>query len=108
MDTGFDAALYANIDLLEFLVGATPVATTSLQVAGHRVTCELFDVECHITDQYSTPILKLGTVEAYCPTDPINLAEDVIVGRTILNRLKLELDGKLTKLSASEKIRRRS
>lgn len=106
MDTGFDAAIYANIDLLEFLEGATPVGTARLRPAGRSVTCELFDVECHITDRYSTPILKLGSVEACCPTDPIDLSEDVIVGRTILNRL--ELDGRLTKLSVSDKTRRRS
>lgn len=37
--------------------------------------------------------------------DPIDLTEDVIVGRTILNRLKFELDGKLAELFPSDAIK---
>jgi hypothetical protein len=98
VDTGFDAGIYANLNLVEFLEGASPRRTTSLQAAGHSVSCEIFDVECHIVDQFSKPVLPLGRVEIFCPVDPIDLSEDVIVGRAILNRLKLELNGKLLKL----------
>jgi hypothetical protein len=84
--------------LAEFLEGASPKRTTSLRAAGHTVSCEIFDVECHIVDQYSKPVLPLGRVEVFCPVDPIDLSEDVITGRAILNRLKLELNGKLAKL----------
>jgi hypothetical protein len=98
VDTGFDAGIYANLNLAEFLEGASPKRTTSLRAAGHTVSCEIFDVECHIVDQYSKPVLPLGRVEVFCPVDPIDLSEDVITGRVILNRLKLELNGKLAKL----------
>jgi len=102
VDTGFDAGIYANLNLVEFLEGASPRKTTSLKAAGRGVSCEIFDVECHIVNQYSKPVLPLGRVEVFCPVDPIDLSEDVIVGRAILNRLKLELDGKLAKLSLSD------
>ena len=98
VDTGFDAGIYANLNLVEFLEGASPRRMTSLQAAGHSVSCEIFDVECHIVDQFSKPVLPLGRVEVFCPVDPIDLSDDVIVGRAILNRLKLELNGKLLKL----------
>jgi len=98
VDTGFDAGIYANLSLVEFLEGARPITTTSLQAAGHKVTCEVFRVECHIVDQNSKPVFPLGKVDVYCPVDPIDLSEDVIVGRAILNRVKLQLNGKLTKL----------
>ena len=98
VDTGFDAGIYANLNLAEFLEGASPRTTTSLRAAGHTVSCEIFDVECHIVDQYSMPVLSLGRVAVFCPVDPIDLTEDVIMGRAILNRLKLELNGKLAKL----------
>ncbi|WP_455363279.1 hypothetical protein [[Eubacterium] cellulosolvens] len=101
VDTGFDAGIYANLDLVEFLEGSRPIRTTSLQAAGHSVGCEVFDVECHIVDKDSKPILPLGRVDVYCPVDPIDLSEDVIVGRAILNRLRLEVNGKLTKVSVS-------
>jgi predicted aspartyl protease len=98
VDTGFDAGIYANLNLVEFLEGASPSKTTSLRAAGHTVSCEIFEVECHIVDQSSKPILPLGKVGVFCPVDPADLSEDVIVGRSILNRLRLELDGKLAKL----------
>jgi predicted aspartyl protease len=98
VDTGFDAGIYANLNLAEFLEGASPRRTTSLRAAGHSVSCEIFDAECHIVDQCSKPVLPLGRVEVFCPVDPIDLSEDVIVGRAILNRLKLELNGKLAKM----------
>lgn len=98
VDTGFDAGIYANLILVEFLEGSKPARTTPLQAAGHTVSCEVFDVECHIIDQSSEPVLRLGRVEVYCPVDPIDLSEDAIVGRAILNRIRVELDGRLTKL----------
>jgi hypothetical protein len=79
VDTGFDAGIYANLNLVEFLEGASPRRMTSLQAAGHSVSCEIFDVECHIVDQSSKPVLPLGRVEVFCPVDPIDLSEDVIV-----------------------------
>jgi len=105
VDMGFDAGIYASLNLVEFLEGASPRRTTSLQAAGHSVSCEIFDVECHIVDQYSKPVLPLGRVEVFCPVDPIDLSEDVIVGRAILNRLTVELNGKLAKLFPSDIIK---
>ena len=102
VDTGFDAGIYANLDLVEFLEGVSPRKTTSLKTAGRSVSCEVFNVECHIVDQHSKPIFPLGTVEVFCPVDPIDLSEDVIVGRAILNRFRLELNGKLAKLFLSD------
>lgn len=98
IDTGFDAGVYADLNLVEFLEGSRPRRTASLQTAGHSVSCEVYEVECHITDQDSKPFLSLGRVEAYCPLDPVDLSEDVIVGRAILNRIRLDLNGSHTKL----------
>ena len=98
VDTGFDAGIYANLNLAEFLEGLRPRMTSSLQAAGRKVSCEVFAVECHIVDQGSKPVLALGMVDVYCPVDAVDLSEDVIVGRTVLNRVRLELNGKTTKL----------
>jgi len=98
VDTGFDGAIYANLDLVKFLEGSKPTREASLQAAGNSITCEVFDVECNIADQDSKPVLPLGMVEAYTPIDPADLSEDVIVGRAILNQIRLELDGKVAKL----------
>jgi len=98
IDTGFDAGIYANLNLAEFLEGSRPTRTGSLQAAGHSVDCEIFTVECHVVDPHSKPLLSLGGVEVYCPVDPDELSEDVIVGRVILNQLTLHLNGKLVKV----------
>ena len=68
VDTGFDAAIYANLNLAEFLEGATPKRTVPLQAAGRDVPCEVFDVECYIMNQDFKPVLSLGNVDAYCPS----------------------------------------
>lgn len=97
VDTGFDGAIYANLDLVEFLEGSRPTRSASLKAAGHSIACEVFDVECHIADESSKPVLPLGMVEAYVPIDPADVSEDVIVGRAIVNRVRIELDGKVAK-----------
>jgi len=98
IDSGFDGGIYANLELVEFLEGGRPRNVTSLQAAGRKVSCEVFEVECYIVDQDSKPVFPLGVVDAYCPVEPVDLSEDVIVGRGILNRLRFELNGKITKL----------
>jgi len=94
VDTGFDESLYANIQLVEFLEGLRPIKTATLQTLGHEVSCEVFKVECYLSDDNLRPTLDLQEVEVYAPINVEDLSEDVIIGRTILNRLKLRLTGK--------------
>jgi predicted aspartyl protease len=93
VDTGFDGSLYANIQLVEFLEGLRPIKTATLQALGHEVLCEVFKVECHLADDDLRPTLNLQEVEVYAPINVGDLSEDVIIGRAILNRLKLQLNG---------------
>jgi len=94
VDTGFDESLYASIQLVEFLEGLRPIKTATLQAPGHEIPCEVFKVECYLADDDLTPILDLQEVEVYTPINVEDLSEDVIIGRVILNRLKLQLTGK--------------
>jgi len=93
VDTGFDGSLYANIQLVEFLEGLRSTKTATLQALGHEISCEVFKVECHLADDDLKPTLNLQEVEVYTPINVEDLSEDVIIGRAILNRLKLELNG---------------
>lgn len=102
VDTGFDGTLYANLDLVEFLEGLRPKRTISYRAARHEIRCEVFEVECYLTDQMSRPILPLGAVEVSAPLHPDDLSEDVILGRVVMNRLRLELDGRYLKLLGSD------
>jgi hypothetical protein len=50
VDTGFDAGIYPNLNLAEFLKGSRPIRTATLQAAGQEVTSETFDAlsSCHV------------------------------------------------------------
>lgn len=93
-DTGFDESLYANIQLVEFLAGLRPIRTSILRALSHEVTCEVFKIECYLADNNLKPALNLQEVEVYVPINVEDLSEDVIIDRVILNRLKLQLNGK--------------
>ncbi|MBS7644223.1 hypothetical protein KEJ26_06595 [Candidatus Bathyarchaeota archaeon] len=92
-DTGFDESLYANIQLVEFLEGLRSIRTATLRALGHEVACEVFKAQCHLVDDNLRPVLNLQEVEVYVPINVEDLLEDVIVGRSILNQLKLQLNG---------------
>lgn len=93
VDTGFDESLYANAELIEFLEGSKVLKTATLQSVGHDIECEVFGLECHLADENFRPAYKVGEVSVYAPVNVGDLSEDVIVGRTIINLLKLQLDG---------------
>jgi hypothetical protein len=93
-DTGFDESLYANIQLVEFLAGLRSIRTSILRALSHEVTCEVFKIECYLADNNLKPALNLQEVEVYVPINVEDLSEGVIIDRVILNRLKLQLNGK--------------
>lgn len=93
VDTGFDGPVYANLELAEFLEALVPLTRAALDTAGHRIDCEVFKVECHLADTERRPKMAFGQVDVYVPVQPADLTPDVLVGRTILNRLTLQLDG---------------
>lgn len=93
VDTGFDASVYSNVELAELLEGMEPVRAASLESPGHEVQCEVFKIECHLSDEDRRPRVGLGEVEVYVPLDPADVTPDVLVGRSILNAMTIELDG---------------
>jgi len=91
VDKVFDESLYANIQLVELLEGLRPIKTATLRALDHEISCEVFKVECYLADDDLRPTLNLQEVEVCAPINIGDLSEDVIVGMTILNRLKLQL-----------------
>ena len=67
--------------------------TSSLEAPGHKIQCEVFKIECHVSDEERKPQMRLGDVEVYVPVDPSDVTPDVLVGRSILNRMTMELNG---------------
>lgn len=94
VDTGFDESLYANADVAKFLEGSRVLKMATLQSVGREIECEVFQLECHLADEDYRSVRKLDEVSMYVPENVDDLSDDVIVGRTILNLLKLHLTGR--------------
>ena len=63
-------------------------------VSNEEVKCEVFSVKASLVSEEGETILRLGDVRVLVPLSPENLSMEVIVGREILNKLILKLDGK--------------
>lgn len=98
VDTGFDAGLYANEDLTLLLEGLAPIREDILHTVGQEtITCEVFQAKAFLTPPtVSRRLRSLGTAEIFVPVLPDHLSLEVIVGRGILNRLAIIIDGQKT------------
>lgn len=92
VDTGFDGGIYPNVKIALFLEGLKPSLSEYLDhpYLG-RVSCEVYEVQGSLA--HSKAELPLGNVYVYTPTEPQYLTEEVLVGREILNKLKIALNG---------------
>mgnify|MGYP000347785275 CR=1 FL=1 len=94
IDTGFDGGLYPNIKVVRILKGMRPAAVKRLEhPLWGFVECEVYRVRASIASPDFTNVAPLGEVNVYTPTEPEFLSEEVLVGREILNKLRVRLDG---------------
>jgi len=95
LDTGFDGGIYPNIHVVRILRGLTPIAVKRLDhpLYGY-VECEVYKAKIFLTTPNFTERVSLGEARIYTPTEPEYLSEDVLVGREVLNKLKIELNGR--------------
>lgn len=95
LDTGFDGGLYPNIKVVRMLRGMMPIAVRRLEhPLWGFIECEVYRVKASLARPDFTSIVPLGEVNVYTPTEPEFLSEEVLVGREILNRLRIKLDGR--------------
>jgi len=95
IDTGFDGGVYPNYKVIQLLRGLKPVKTKRLEhpLYGY-IPCEIYRVRASIADPTYEKIVPIGEVNIYTPTEPEYINEEVLVGREILNNLKIILNGK--------------
>ena len=99
VDTGFDGALYANEALALLLEGVSAARKAYLYAVGDReIECEIFPLRGYLTNREGKRMLNLGLIEIMVPTRAIDLTDEAIVGRKVLNSLTLKLDGKRLEL----------
>ncbi len=95
LDTGFDGGLYPSIEVVRILRGMRPAAVRHLEhPLWGFVECEVYRVRASLASPDFTSVAPLGEVNVYTPTEPEFLSEEVLVGREVLNRLKVRLDGR--------------
>ena len=92
VDTGFDGGLYPNIKIVTFLEGLKPRFSEYLDHPYFgKVDCEVYEVQGFLI--HSKVESTLGNVFIYTPMEPQYLTDEVLVGREVLNQLKIALDG---------------
>jgi len=96
VDTGFDGGLYANEDLALFLADSSSIRREELYVVSLReVNCEVFAVEGYLISPESWERIRyLETLDIYVPVRPEDLSYEAIVGREVLNKIPMTLNGK--------------
>lgn len=100
VDTGFDGGIYPNLPIIGYLEGLKPTKTEELESAGGYITCEIFRVSASFAKPETyEPIKPIGEINIYVPTGPEALSDEAILGREILNTLKIRLDGKQTSIT---------
>lgn len=92
VDTGFDGGIYPSIDLLIILEGMKPKLKEGLfHPLYGKIECEVYELEAFLTN--SERLIRLGTVMVYTPTETEYVGEETLLGREILNKSKITLDG---------------
>jgi len=98
LDTGFDGGIYPNQTLSYFLDPIVSQNSEILEDTSSEIECNVIELNAEIFHPDSDVRKDLGVVKLYLPMDEKNITPDVIVGREILNRLDIQLDGKIVKI----------
>ncbi|MGB9716931.1 MAG: hypothetical protein ACP5PQ_04850 [Thermoproteota archaeon] len=102
VDTGFDGALYSNFELAEFLLNLKPVSTRQMEAPGHLIKGEVFELPVFLISEEANRIIDLGLNEIFVPLSAPDLVEDIVIGRKMLNKLKIILNGPHAKLTVEK------
>jgi len=100
VDTGFDGGVYPNLQLLKFFEGLKPSSVERLGTPlEETINCEVYRVAGKLIPTDSSLEIDLEEVNVYIPVDPAYIGEETLIGREILNRLRIRLDGIHTELN---------
>ncbi len=94
VDTGFDGGLVANRALAAHLRARKPAGRETFWSAGEPLECDVFEAPGELYLPGSRARKNLGPVRVYVPQEGRHLGEEALVGREVLNRLVLRMDGK--------------
>ena len=94
IDTGFDGGIYPNIPIIRIFRGLKPVKIKRLENPLYGpISCEVYRAKTSIIKIKSKELVDIGYVNVYIPTEPDFISDEVLVGREVLNKIKICLDG---------------
>jgi len=99
IDTGFDGGLYPNEVLYDFLSGLETAGEEVLLDISGSIPCRGVEVEAEVFHPELDVREPLGKVRAYLPEKKGFVAENVIIGREILNGFELNLNGRKVRIN---------
>ncbi len=94
LDTGFDGGVYPNSFLYDLLKDLESIDEEVLKDVTGTIRCSILELKAEIFHPETDLTKVLGNVRVYLPNKREHLSENVIVGREILNKLDIRLNGK--------------
>jgi len=102
VDTGFDGGVYPNLEVVRLFRGLKPMRVKYLESPLYgRVACEVYVARLSLLEPGGGWV-GLGECRVYIPVEPELLSEEVLLGREVLNRLVLALDGRVVEVRVPE------
>lgn len=93
VDSGFDGGLYSDDKLPTILEEETPIGIETLYSPGSEVKCEIFKVRAWLIEEKGgKDKIDIGQILIYVPIRVRDLAENIILGREVLNKLDVALE----------------
>lgn len=92
VDTGFDGGVYPSIEAVRVLEGLTPSFVEPLfHPLYGKIETEVYELEGYVSE--GNEMITLGTVYVYTPKEPEYLSDESLLGREILNKHRILLNG---------------
>ena len=88
IDTGFDGGVYPNIEIIKLLKGTKPLRKVEFEHPLLGIEeFEVYQAKGYL--YYEGKYADLGYVNIYVPVEPEFISDEVLIGREILNKLKV-------------------
>ncbi len=102
IDTGFDGGVYPSLDAVKLLDGLRPKLMEPLfHPLYGKIDSEVYELDAYLVTE-GDRMIGLGAVYVYTPTDPEYLSDESLIGREILNKRRILLDGPASSLELFE------
>ncbi len=99
VDTGFDGGIYPNIPVIRIFRDLKPIKIKRLENPLYGpVSCEIFKAKASIIEFKSKKSIDIGYANVYIPMEPDYVSDEVLIGREVLNKIKLCLNGNWTEV----------